>query len=65
MVFENRFEGQVVALDGAQFGFEPEEYAIAIPKGDTALLEAVNGALEEIKADGTFDELVKTYIEAE
>ena len=55
----------MVALDGAQFGFEPEEYAIAIPKGDTALLEAVNGALEEIKADGTFDELVKTYIEAE
>lgn len=65
MVFESRFEGKVVAVDGAQFGFEPEEYAIAIPKGDTALADQINEALEQIKADGTFDELVKTYIEAE
>ncbi len=65
LVFESRFEGKVVAVDGAQFGFEPEEYAIAIPKGDTALADQINTALEEIKADGTFDELVKTYIEAE
>ena len=65
LVFAGKFEGQVVAVDGAQFNFEPEEYAIAIPKGDTALADAVNKALEEIKADGTFDELVKTYIEAE
>lgn len=65
LVFESKFEGQVVAVDGAQFDFEPEEYAIAVPKGDTALLEQINAALAEIKADGTFDELVKTYIEAE
>lgn len=65
LVFESKFEGQVVAVDGAQFGFEPEEYAIAMPKGDAALVDAVNAALAEIKADGTFDELVKTYIEAE
>lgn len=65
LVFESRFEGQVVAVDGVQFGFEPEEYAIAIPKGDTALADQINGALAEMKADGTFDELVKTYIEAE
>lgn len=65
LVFESKFEGQVTAVDGAQFDFEPEEYAIAMPKGDTALVDAVNAALEEIKADGTFDELVKTYIEAE
>lgn len=62
LVFEEKFAGQVVAVDGAQFGFETEEYAIAIPKGDTALVEQVNAALEEIKADGTFDELVNTYI---
>lgn len=65
LVFEGKFEGQVVAVDGAQFGFEPEQYAIAMPKGDAALVEQVNAALEEIKADGTFDELVKTYIEEE
>ena len=64
-MFENKFEGQVVAVDGAQFGFEPEEYAIALPKGDTALADQINAAIDELKADGTFDELVKTYIEAE
>ena len=65
LVFEGKFEGQITAVDGAQFDFEPEQYAIAMPKGDAALVEQVNKALEEIKADGTFDELVKTYIEAE
>lgn len=65
LVFETKFEGKVKAIEGAQFGFETEEYAIALPKGDTALADAVNGAVDELKADGTFDELVKTYIEAE
>lgn len=65
LVFESKFEGQVVAVDGAEFGFEPEEYAIALPKGDTALTDQINAAIDELKADGTFDELVKTYIEAE
>lgn len=65
LVFETKFEGKVKAIEGAQFGFETEEYAIALPKGDTALADAVNGAIDELKADGTFDELVKTYIEAE
>ena len=63
LVFAGKFEGQLTAVDGAQFGFEVENYAIAIPKGDSALLNAVNGALKEIREDGTFDELVKTYIE--
>lgn len=61
-VFASKFEGQVVALDGAQFEFEPEYYAIALPK-DSELVEAVNTALAELKADGTFDELVSEYIE--
>lgn len=63
LVFESTFEGQVKAIPGEQFEFGTEEYAIAIPKGDAALLSQVNNALEEIKADGTFDELVKQYIE--
>ncbi len=65
LVFESKFEGQVVAVDGAQFEFEIENYAIALPKGDAVLADKINAAIEEIKADGTFDELVKTYIEAE
>lgn len=62
LVFASKFEGQLAALDGAQFGFGVEEYAIALPKGDAALAEKINAALEEIKADGTFDKLVETYI---
>lgn len=63
LVFESKFEGKVVVIDGAQFDFGVEEYAIAMSKEDADLLEKINGALAEIKADGTFDELVKTYIE--
>lgn len=63
LVFESRFDGQIVALDGTQFDFTTEQYAIALPKDDATLVEKVNAALSEIKADGTFDELVKTYIE--
>lgn len=63
LVFEGKFDGQVVAVDGDQFGFEPEDYAIALPKGNTELKEKINTALKEIKDDGTYDELVATYIE--
>lgn len=62
LVFEEKFAGQVKALDGAQFDFEVENYAIALPKGDTALADQINTALQEIKADGTFDKLVEEYI---
>jgi polar amino acid transport system substrate-binding protein len=61
-VFASKFEGQVVALDGAQFEFEPEYYAIALPKG-SELVAQVNKALAELKEDGTFDALVAQYIE--
>ena len=42
-----------------------EDYAIAVAKGNTALLEAVNGAMAELKADGTFQSIVDKYIKAE
>lgn len=63
LVFAGKFEGQLTAVDGGQFGFEVENYAIAMPKGDAALVAQINQALKEVKEDGTFDELVKTYIE--
>ena len=63
-VFAEKFEGQVVAMEGDQFDFEPEYYAIALPKG-SELVEKVNAALAELKEDGTFDALVAKYIEGE
>ncbi len=63
LVFESKFEGKVIALDGGQFNFETENYAIAMPKGDTVLAEQINGALQALKDDGTFDALVAEYIE--
>ena len=62
-VFAEKFGDDVKVIDGADFHFEAEEYAIAMPKGDEALVSAVNQALKDIKEDGTFDELVATYIE--
>lgn len=63
-VFAKEYEG-IVALDGADFGFETEQYAIALPKGNKELVKKVNQALQKLKDNGTYDELVKTYIETE
>ena len=45
--------------------FAVEDYAIGFAKGNTALLEAVNAAMAELKADGTFQNIVDSYITAE
>lgn len=42
-----------------------EDYAIAISKENTELLEKVNGALAELKAEGKLDEIITKYISAE
>lgn len=42
-----------------------EEYAACISKDNEALQEAVNGALEELKADGTIQSILDKYIVAE
>ena len=42
-----------------------EDYAIGISKENSALLDAVNGALEELIADGTVKSIVDTYITAD
>ncbi|HIZ20380.1 MAG TPA: basic amino acid ABC transporter substrate-binding protein [Firmicutes bacterium] len=42
--------------------FPEEQYVLAVNKGNTALLEAVNGALKELQDDGKFDEIVAQYI---
>ncbi len=40
-----------------------EQYGIVIPEGNDALLEAVNEALQEVKDEGTLDELYEEWIE--
>jgi len=45
--------------------FAVEDYAIAVAKGNTALLDAINAAMAELKADGTFQAIVDKYITAE
>ncbi len=38
-----------------------EEYGIIVPQGNTALLDAVNTALQTVKDDGTLDEIYQQY----
>ena len=42
-----------------------EDYAIGVGKGNTELKDAINTALEELKADGTLQAIVDKYITAE
>lgn len=42
--------------------FAVEDYAICISKDKPELTEAINGALEELKADGTLDNIISNYI---
>lgn len=52
--------GDAITLIEGQF--EDEEYAVAVKKGNKALLEAVDKALADMKEDGTFDKLVGQFI---
>jgi len=52
-------EGLTIISDA----YSIEEYAIALKKGNTELLDKINTALEEILADGTVDAIMAKYIE--
>ncbi len=45
--------------------YADEDYAIAIKKGNTELLDKVNGALKELSEDGTLQSIVDKYITAD
>lgn len=60
-VFVSENEG-LKLLDAA---YAEEEYAIAVKKGNTELLDQINGALAELKESGALDEIVAKYISAE
>lgn len=49
-------------LDG---NWVEEDYCLAVDEGNTALLDALNTAMNELKSDGTLDAIVATYITAE
>ncbi len=42
--------------------FAVEEYAICVAKDNADLTTAINGALKDLKADGTIDSIIKNYI---
>lgn len=42
-----------------------EDYAIAVAKENTELLEKINKAMADLKADGTIDKIIDEYIPAE
>lgn len=45
--------------------YAEEDYAIVVSKDNPELLDAINAALAEMKADGTIDAIVAKYIKAE
>ncbi len=58
----------VAANDGLKIletEYAVEDYAAAISKDNAELTEKVNTAMEELKADGTIDEILAKYIKAE
>lgn len=50
-------QNEDVAYRVLEENFGEEEYAVGFRKVDDQLTEAVNGALDEMKTDGTFDEI--------
>ena len=59
------FVSETTGLTILDESYTDEEYAAAIRKGNTALLDNLNAALAELKADGTLDAIVAKYISAE
>ena len=60
-VFITENEGLIILEEA----YADEEYAIAVRKGNKELLDRINEALAELKADGTLDAIVAKYISAD
>ncbi|MCR5622986.1 MAG: transporter substrate-binding domain-containing protein [Treponema sp.] len=45
--------------------FSSEEYAIAVRKGDSELLDSINKTIRTMKSDGTYDKLLASFIPAD
>ena len=42
--------------------YEPENFAFGVSKGNTALVDAINAALAELKEDGTVQKIIDQYM---
>lgn len=60
-VFVSQTDG-IMILDEP---FADEEYAIAVQKGNTELLDQINASLAKLKENGKFDEIINKYINAD
>lgn len=56
--FVNANEGLIIL----ETPYTIEDYAIAVNKDNTELLDKINKALEELRADGTIDSIISKYI---
>ncbi|OYD08059.1 basic amino acid ABC transporter substrate-binding protein [Paludifilum halophilum] len=52
-------EGQFKIVEDDSF--EPEQYGIAVQKGNQEVLDKINSGLKTIKKDGTYDQIYKKY----
>lgn len=59
--YVNDNEGLKIVEDPS--AFESEEYAIAVQKGNTEMLDKINASIEKMISDGTVNELAVKYTE--
>ncbi len=60
--FVAQYPDELQLVEGSVFDFDVEQYGIAMPKDDEVMLNAINSALADMKADGTYDQLLELYI---
>lgn len=59
-IVANNSDLKIIDLD-----LEPEEYAIAVRKGNTALLDSINSTIRAMRADGSYEKLVNAFMPAD
>ena len=59
------FVGDTEGLKLLDTAYAEEEYAIAVKKGNTELLDQINAAIAELKDSGELESIVAKYITAE
>ena len=62
---EKVFVGDNEGLKLLDTAYAEEEYAIAVKKGNTELLEQINTVIQELKDSGEMDSIIGKYITAE
>lgn len=56
-----QYTAEIAGLKSVGGPFTTEEYGIAIQQGDTELQEAINAALDQLKEDGTLQQLLEKW----